>query len=246
MSTAAQVVARVGRSVVTTVELEERLAALRNGPLGPRLPKDGTPAGVRLRRWVAQLLACEALLLHETGWTVPSGGGSDPAPERAARTLFDRVTADVTVSEAELFRYYRDNIDRWVRPERRTVRQAVRATRVQAAAVRPDGLGAPETLTRGVFSGPFEDAVFEAAPGAWIGPVRTVFGWHVAVLDGVEQGGVLPYDAVRESIHDDLLSAARGQAFDDWLASRRAALVQLSPGYEHPGDPSLPDAVHRH
>ncbi|MDF3293893.1 peptidylprolyl isomerase [Streptomyces silvisoli] len=246
MSAAGQVVARVGGSVITTVELDERLAAIRNGPLGPRLPKDGTPAGVRLRRWVAQLLASEALLLHEAGHSVPSHDGSHPALDRAARALFDRVTADVMVSEAELFRYYRDNLDLWARPERRTVRQAVRNTRAQAAAVRRDDLGAPETLTRGQLSGPFEDAVFGAAPGAWIGPVRTVFGWHVAVLDGVEQGAVLPYDAVRESIHDDLLSAARGQAFDDWLAGRRAALIHLSPGYEHPGDPSLPDAVHRH
>ncbi|MCQ4041232.1 peptidyl-prolyl cis-trans isomerase [Streptantibioticus rubrisoli] len=239
MSADGQLVARVGGSVITTVELDQRLADLRSGPLGPRLPKDGTPAGVRLRRWVAQLLASEALLRHETGRSAPS-------LDHAARTLFERVTADVAVSEAELFRYYRDNLDLWVRPERRTVRQAVRSSPAAAVAVCLDDLGAAETLCRGQLAGPFEDAVFSAAPGAWIGPVRTVFGWHVAVLHRVEPGGVLPYEAVRESIHADLLSAARGQAFDDWLASRRAALVHLSPGYEHPGDPSLPDAVHRH
>jgi [acyl-carrier-protein] S-malonyltransferase len=43
-----------------------------------------------------------------------------------------------------------------------------------------------------------------------------------------------------------LLGAARRRAFRLWLDQRRAALVQLAPGYEHPGDPRQPDNVHRH
>lgn len=43
-----------------------------------------------------------------------------------------------------------------------------------------------------------------------------------------------------------LLGAARRRAFRLWLDQRRAALVRLSPGYEHPGDPRQPDNVHRH
>jgi zinc protease len=35
-------------------------------------------------------------------------------------------------------------------------------------------------------------------------------------------------------------------AFDQWLDERRAELAALEPGWEHPGDPRLPDAVHRH
>lgn len=40
--------------------------------------------------------------------------------------------------------------------------------------------------------------------------------------------------------------AARRRAFRIWLEQRRAALVWLAPGYEHPGDPRQPDNVHRH
>lgn len=43
-----------------------------------------------------------------------------------------------------------------------------------------------------------------------------------------------------------LTGAARRRAFRRWLDQRRAALVQLAPGYEHPGDPRQPDNVHRH
>lgn len=43
-----------------------------------------------------------------------------------------------------------------------------------------------------------------------------------------------------------LRGAARRRAFRIWLEQRRAALVWLAPGYEHPGDPRQPDNTHRH
>jgi [acyl-carrier-protein] S-malonyltransferase len=55
-----------------------------------------------------------------------------------------------------------------------------------------------------------------------------------------------PLAQVRGAITAHLLAAARRRAFRNWLDTRRAALVRLSPGYEHPGDPRQPDNVHRH
>lgn len=51
---------------------------------------------------------------------------------------------------------------------------------------------------------------------------------------------------VRPAITAHLLAAARRRAFRRWLDMRRADLVELSPGYEHPGDPRQPDNTHRH
>ena len=51
---------------------------------------------------------------------------------------------------------------------------------------------------------------------------------------------------VRPLIAEHLRGAARRRAFRVWLDARRAALVQLAPGYEHPGDPRQPDNTHRH
>ncbi|MDD4867023.1 MAG: malonyl CoA-ACP transacylase, partial [Mycobacterium sp.] len=45
---------------------------------------------------------------------------------------------------------------------------------------------------------------------------------------------------------EHLRGAARRHAFRVWLDARRAALVRLAPGYEHPGDPRQPDNTHRH
>ncbi len=51
---------------------------------------------------------------------------------------------------------------------------------------------------------------------------------------------------VASSIRAMLRGAARRRAYRIWLEQRRAALVWLAPGYEHPGDPRQPDNVHRH
>ncbi|MBV9089809.1 MAG: malonyl CoA-ACP transacylase [Mycobacteriaceae bacterium] len=55
-----------------------------------------------------------------------------------------------------------------------------------------------------------------------------------------------PLDAVRPAIAEQLLGAARRRAFRIWLDVRRSALVDLAPGFEHPGDPRQPDNSHRH
>jgi [acyl-carrier-protein] S-malonyltransferase len=47
-------------------------------------------------------------------------------------------------------------------------------------------------------------------------------------------------------IAEHLRAAARRRAFRLWLDARRAELVELAPGYEHPGDPRQPDNTHRH
>ncbi|MCB0930292.1 MAG: malonyl CoA-ACP transacylase [Mycobacterium sp.] len=54
------------------------------------------------------------------------------------------------------------------------------------------------------------------------------------------------FAAVAPRIAALLRGAARRRAFRIWLEQRRAALVWLAPGYEHPGDPRQPDNTHRH
>lgn len=50
----------------------------------------------------------------------------------------------------------------------------------------------------------------------------------------------------RAEVAGHLRGAARRRAFRVWLDARCAALVELAPGYEHPGDPRQPDNTHRH
>jgi len=59
-------------------------------------------------------------------------------------------------------------------------------------------------------------------------------------------GGTPTLDEARPQIAAHLRGAARRRAFRLWLDQRRAALVWLAPGYEHPGDPRQPDNTHKH
>jgi [acyl-carrier-protein] S-malonyltransferase len=65
-------------------------------------------------------------------------------------------------------------------------------------------------------------------------------GWRVPAVTAP------PLAQVRPMIAEHLRAAARRRAFRVWLDQRRADLVQLSHGYEHPGDPRQPDNTHRH
>lgn len=75
------------------------------------------------------------------------------------------------------------------------------------------------------------------------------------VTDGIEVGDDVVADYQRRNpgrfptsaqVFEHLRGAARRRAFRIWLEQRRAELVWLAPGYEHPGDPRQPDNVHRH
>ncbi|OBI99164.1 malonyl CoA-ACP transacylase [Mycobacterium sp. 1465703.0] len=96
-------------------------------------------------------------------------------------------------------------------------------------------------VTAGVQVADTEVAAYHARnPLRFATPVRDEHGWHTTALTGP------PLDEVRSAIGEHLRGAARRRAFRLWLDARRAELVQLAPGYEHPGDPRQPDNTHRH
>lgn len=53
---------------------------------------------------------------------------------------------------------------------------------------------------RGMFVGPFEDALFSMQPGDIVGPVKTQFGYHIIKLEGVEKGQVRSFEDVRPEL----------------------------------------------
>jgi hypothetical protein len=267
-------VATVDGVAITVGAVEARVGAIR-GQAGPNdLPAPGSPEDRRLRRWVVHALVNEAVLVTEArraGFcdvaNVAGVAGVADVADTVVR-LFDGVTAEVTVDGQEVAAYYARNLDRYRCPERRRVHHVLLGDEAAAGDVRRrlcrgqplaraaatrsldpssrDRGGDLGWLRRGELAGPLEDAVFDVAPGGVVGPVRTDFGWHVAEVLAVQPATTVPLDAVREAIHADLLAAARGRRFDAWLDQRRARLAVVSPGYEHPGDPRVPDGSHRH
>lgn len=80
----------------------------------------------------------------------------------------------------------------------------------------------------------------ERNPLRFAKPTASGSGWRTASIDAPTLG------AVRPLIVEHLRGTARRRAFRLWLDAKRADLVRLAPGYEHPGDPRQPDNTHRH
>lgn len=53
---------------------------------------------------------------------------------------------------------------------------------------------------KGMFVGPFEDALFSMKPGEIRGPVKTQFGYHVLKLENVEAGHLQSFDEARAEV----------------------------------------------
>lgn len=254
------VVATVAGAAVDESAVDERERELRAGPVRSTLPRPHTSEGRQLRRWLVQVLVAERLVAAEaaarglTGADAP--GLTAIAPDRAAmlglgsvaadlltrnplaRSVFRAVTAELTVPDADVERYYRANPERYRHEERRVVRHALGDTPVTD---RP-----PRTVRRGELSAAVADAVFAAGPGTVVGPVRDPLGTHVVRVEEVVAAHTVPLADVRTEIAAHLLGAARRRAFTAWLDQRAAETVALAPGFEHPGDPRQPDNTHRH
>lgn len=250
-------VAWVGGAPIDVSDVDSLEVGLRSGPVGPTLPQEHTSEGRQLRRWLVQVLVAERLVAAEAAVRGLGPGDAPPlsslAPDRAAmlglgsvaadlltrnavaRAVFVAVTADVTVPDADVARFYDGNPERFRVPEERVVRHAI-------------GDAAPRrrTLRRGELTGPVEAAVFAAAAGDVVGPVRDPLGTHTVVVEEVRPARTRALDEVRDSVSARLLAGARRRAFTAWLDRHAAAQVRLAPGFEHPGDPGQPDNTHRH
>lgn len=256
--------ALVAGELITIHHVADRLAAIRRGPLAPLLAHSG-PEDRRARRWVVRLLVTEAIVSHHAGFmagpsAISEAGGRSPngvegvraaALADAAQRIFDQVTSAICVTEEEVHEYYVRNLDRYRMPERRLLRhrteKSLQSARLVAASLaNGDAASSRFEMRRGEFAGPFEEAVFAAHIGEMIGPIESELGWHVALVVAAVESSYLPFEQVRSNIESDLLSVARGRAFDQWLEQQRRNLATVMPGWGHPGDPSLPDFSHRH
>lgn len=65
------------------------------------------------------------------------------------------------------------------------------------------------------------DAAFSAPAGRWVGPYKSVYGWHLLYVDDRQDGGRQIFTAVRDKVRTDYLLDAQDRA-------NRQAMSQLS------------------
>jgi PPIC-type PPIASE domain len=180
----------------------------------------------------------------------------------------DELVGDGRPSEAEVGSYFERNRSRYHQPERRRVRHVLCDREEEASTVAekarsgelfsalaqefsvdPGSKGAGGDLgwlRRGELAGEVEEMVFSAQVGRVLGPVCSPFGWHVLVVDAIDEERAADLGSVRDEIAADLAERRRREAYVAWLEGRLLEGITVAPGYEHPFRPGFLEWAHRH
>lgn len=95
-------------------------------------------------------------------------------------------------------------------------------------------------IEQGNFVKEFEVAVFSAAPGSVVGPVKTTYGWHVIKVYERKPAGVRPFEEVKPQLLADQRERAQRDAFESLIAELRKSsnvriLVKMEETAGRPG-----------
>jgi [acyl-carrier-protein] S-malonyltransferase len=221
------IAATVAGEDIPITEVDIREAELRTSGLAGVLPAAGTSEGRQLRRWLTQLLVTERVIAVEAAARQIEAAGApgehELLPDATARLELGSVSTAVLTSSAiarALFAQVTSHVD-VTEPE---IAWYHARNPYRYAARRRATDSATDTDTDiDTDSGHAADAGWDTPPGE-----------------------PPPLSLVRDAIAADLRAAARRRAFAAWLDGRKAELVRLAPGFEHPGDPRQPDNTHKH
>jgi foldase protein PrsA len=182
-----------------------------------------------------------------------------------SKELFDLVTKDEAVTDAEVDEYYADNEEQFTTPESREVAHILVDTKkladdlyqqlqdgakfAELAKKYSTDTGSAEqggklTDVRGSFVPEFEQVAFALETGEVGEPVKSQFGWHVIkALADTKPKKTTPLGDVRESIKDQLLQDKKNKAMAAWVEEVRAKYagqVAYATGFAPPTTATLP------
>lgn len=83
-------------------------------------------------------------------------------------------------------------------------------------------------IERGTFVKEFEAAAFSASPGSIVGPVKTIYGFHVLSVGDRKTAGLLPFEEVKAKIASDLREGAQREAIEGLIADlKKQARIEV-------------------
>lgn len=107
-------------------------------------------------------------------------------------------------------------------------------------------------IERGAYDKQFEDAAFGAPENSIVGPVKTVYGYHVIQVMEKKPAGLPPFEEVRGRIDAEMREVAQREAFENLVNGlRKQAKIQIEgippaaefPTAAPPGDQEPPAAT---
>lgn len=72
--------------------------------------------------------------------------------------------------------------------------------------------GYGQSMLRGLFGQAFTAALWTAPAGEWTGPLQSQYGWHYVRVQERQPPALLPFDAVRQQVENDLAVETIGTA----------------------------------
>ncbi len=83
-------------------------------------------------------------------------------------------------------------------------------------------------IERGTFVKEFEAAAFSASPGSIVGPVKTIYGFHVLSVGDRKAAGLQPFEEVKAKIASDLKEGVQREAIEGLIAGlRKQARIEV-------------------
>ena len=96
----------------------------------------------------------------------------------------------------------------------------------------------PRSDLAGHFGETMAGALFDLEPGAWRGPLRSPYGWHLVLVAGRDEGGLPAFEEVRPRVRADAEQARRREftaARIDEIVNAYRATADPLPGGRSPG-----------
>lgn len=184
------------------------------------------------------------------------------------RKIFDKVTADVKVSDDDIRKYYNQNKEQYTNAATRSVRhilvkkrsladeleQRLRNGADFAALARQYSVdpgskkrGGKLDLAQGQTVPAFDKLAFKLKKGEISEPVHTQFGWHIIqALTPVKPANVQTLAQVRNSIREIIVQSKKSQKAQQWAEKFRTELqkpsaVRYQAGFQPPKQTSTTD-----
>jgi parvulin-like peptidyl-prolyl isomerase len=184
---------------------------------------------------------------------------ADIRAQIVSEKIFEEVTKDVKVTDAEIEKYYAENKEQFSTAESREVRHILVKTRAQAQDLRNQLEGGADfaalakqhstdtgskdsggklTINRGQTVAPFDKQAFDLAKNELSQPVKTEFGFHlIEPLSAVKAASVTPLKDVKASIRTQLEQTKKNEAMTKWvdeLKERYDDKIAYAVGFDPP------------
>lgn len=196
--------------------------------------------------------------LKAQGYTVETLR-EDVRAQLVTEGIYNKITKDVKVSDADLQKYYGDNKDKYTVTESRDVRHILVKTKAEADKLHAElvngadfatlakqnsldpgskNLGGKLTVARGQTVAAFDKAAFSLKTNELSQPVKTQFGYHlIQPLADVKPGSVTPFAQVKDQIKTQLESERKNAAVTKWVSDIQKEYkdkVTYATGFEPP------------